>query len=188
MGSAVNTAVAEYFAQQDPPVVFAGHILVASFVDTPTLVSTYSIAGTIPLLGPLARFPTLFNYLRTFIGDKWSNKNQILNYILVNEARKTKYRLTFLAAKDDWDIPWTHTSNLFLHAVNATTQDEITYERRGDFQAAKQTALGAGGTAFEWHTEVGIIRGQILNFGLHDVIMGNPVITMAVMRIFSEDS
>ena len=65
MGSAVNTAIALHYAQQDSPILFAGHVLVASFVDTPSLVSTYSIAGTIPLLGPLARFPAIFDYLRT---------------------------------------------------------------------------------------------------------------------------
>ena len=50
-----------------------------------------------------------------------------------------------------------------------------------------RTDLGAAGTVVEWETEVGIIREQILKFGLHDVIMGNPVITMAVMSIFSDD-
>ena len=86
LGSAVNTAVAQYYAQQDPPILFAGHILVASFIDTPTLASTYRITGIIPLLGPLARFPRVFDYLRTFIRDKWSNKNYIAEHVRVNEA------------------------------------------------------------------------------------------------------
>lgn len=29
----------------------------------------------------------------------------------------------------------------------------------------------------------GIIREEILKYGLHDVVMGNPVVTIAVMRI-----
>jgi abhydrolase domain-containing protein 12 len=37
----------------------------------------------------------------------------------------------------------------------------------------------------EWRTEIGVIREEILKTGLHDVVMGNPVITMAVMRIFA---
>ena len=36
----------------------------------------------------------------------------------------------------------------------------------------------------EWRTQHGIIREEILKTGLHDVVMENPVITMAVMRIF----
>lgn len=36
----------------------------------------------------------------------------------------------------------------------------------------------------EWRTRNGVIREEILKTGLHDVIMGYPVITMAVMRSF----
>jgi abhydrolase domain-containing protein 12 len=36
----------------------------------------------------------------------------------------------------------------------------------------------------EWRAENGAIREEILKTGLHDVIMGYPVITMAVMRSF----
>ncbi|XMA18750.1 hypothetical protein WAI453_011541 [Rhynchosporium graminicola] len=40
LGTAVALAISEHFALQSPPVVFAGTILVASFVDVATLVST----------------------------------------------------------------------------------------------------------------------------------------------------
>ena len=43
--------------------------------------------------------------------------------------------------------------------------------------------LGAAGSVMEWRTNNGVIREEILKTGLHDVIMGNPVVTMAVMRI-----
>jgi abhydrolase domain-containing protein 12 len=36
----------------------------------------------------------------------------------------------------------------------------------------------------EWRTENGVIREEILKYGLHDVVIGYPVITMAIMRIF----
>lgn len=184
MGSVVNTAVAEYFAHQDPPIIFAGHVLVASFVDIPSLASTYSIAGTIPLLGPLARFQTLFDYLCTFVRDEWSNKHKMSDYIRLNEGRKTKYRLTLIAAGDDWDIPWKHTSTLFWHAFNATVFGGLSYETLNEIKAAIRVDLGAAGTVVEWKSQVAIIREEILKYGLHDVIMGNPVITMAVKRIF----
>lgn len=86
IGTAVSLAVSEHFALQSPPVVFAGTILVAPFVDVATLVATYRIAGSIPLLSPLARFPLLFNYLNIFIRDKWLNKDHIAGYIRANEA------------------------------------------------------------------------------------------------------
>jgi abhydrolase domain-containing protein 12 len=69
MGTPVATAVSEHLALQSPPVVFAGTILVAPFVDVATLVSTYRVAGTIPILSPVARITLLFNYLQLFIGD-----------------------------------------------------------------------------------------------------------------------
>lgn len=71
MGTAVSIAVSEQLALQTPPVVFAGTVLVAPFVDCATLVSTYSVAGVVPLLSPFVRFPVLFDYLRSFIRDKW---------------------------------------------------------------------------------------------------------------------
>jgi abhydrolase domain-containing protein 12 len=36
----------------------------------------------------------------------------------------------------------------------------------------------------EWRTDHGVIREEILKMGLHDVGMGYPVITMAVMWHF----
>ena len=187
LGTAVNTAIAEHYAQQSTPIVFAGHVLVASFVDTPTLVSTYSIAGTIPLLGPLARFPTLFGYLRSFIRDKWSTKDRIAEYVRVNEAKKNRYRLTLIHAEDDWDVPWRHTSTLFWHAINGSTQEGISLEELDEIRSKSTTDLGAGGKVLEWKTSVGVIREEILKYGLHDVIMGNPAVTLAVMRIISEE-
>jgi abhydrolase domain-containing protein 12 len=86
-------------------VIFAGHILTAPFVDVPTLVSTYSIAGTIPILGPVAKVPLLFNFLQKFIRDQWSTKDRIANYVRANEANNRAYRITSLHAEDDDDIP-----------------------------------------------------------------------------------
>jgi abhydrolase domain-containing protein 12 len=45
--------------------------------------------------------------------------------------------------------------------------------------------LGAAGSVMEWRTDNGVIREEILKTGLHDVIMGYPVVTMAVMRSFN---
>ncbi|CAK4033063.1 alpha beta-hydrolase [Lecanosticta acicola] len=186
LGTAVNMGVAEYYALQSEPVVFAGHILTAPFVDVATLVSTYSVAGTVPILGPLAKFPVIFNYLRTFVRDRWSTKDRIAAYVRANEANGKKYRLTILHAEDDYDIPWTHSTTLFWHAANATLPAEISY---GELETRKQKAridLGQAGSIVEWQAPHGIIREQILTHGLHDVIMGTPIVSLAVMRIFQE--
>lgn len=88
LGTAVNVAIAEHYAKRGT--FFAGHILVAPFVDTPTLVQTYRIAGTIPLLGPLAKLPAVFDYLRTFLRDTWSTKDRVAEYVRIAEAEKAR--------------------------------------------------------------------------------------------------
>ncbi|RAL14492.1 alpha/beta hydrolase [Aspergillus homomorphus CBS 101889] len=70
LGTAVTLAVAQHHARQSPPVAFKEIILVAPFTDVATLVSTYRVAGTLPILGPLARFPTLFRALQGFVRDQ----------------------------------------------------------------------------------------------------------------------
>ncbi|KAK0508882.1 hypothetical protein JMJ35_008253 [Cladonia borealis] len=185
LGTAVNLAVSEHFALQSPPIVFAGGILVASFLDVPTLVATYRVAGTIPIRSPLARFPLLFNYLSTFIKEKWLSKDRIAGYIRANEANKEKYQLTLIHAEDDYDIPSHHTEVVYWHAVNATMPRGITYEEFHEVRQHSRNDLGAAGSVMEWRTKNGLIREELLKTGLHDVIMGNPVITLAVMRILA---
>ncbi|KAI4147376.1 MAG: hypothetical protein LQ340_005590 [Diploschistes diacapsis] len=184
MGTAVSTAVSTHHALQSPSVVFAGTVLIAPFVDTATLVSTYRIAGTIPLLSPLARFPLLFKYLQSFIRDKWSNKDHIAQYVRANEANEEAYRLTIIHAEDDYDIPWHHTQLVFWHAVNASVPAGISYAELERKKLDSMVDLGAAGSVMEWRTDHGLIREEILKTGLHDVVMGYPVVTMAVMRSF----
>ncbi|KAK5729456.1 hypothetical protein LTS12_027347, partial [Elasticomyces elasticus] len=172
LGTAVSVAVAEHFVLQDPPVVFAGQILTASLIDASTLASTYSIAGLIPILRPMTMFPTFFRSLQLCIGDKWSSKNCIRSYIRACETGDLHYRITFLHAEDDCDIPWRHTSVLFWHAV-------LEWEK-----STSQINLGSGGSIMEWRTDKGIIREEILKHGLHDAIMNHSTVALAVYRSF----
>ena len=84
-------------------------------------------------------------------------------------------------------MPWRHTSTLFWHAINGSTQEGISLEELDEIRSKSTTDLGAGGKVLEWKTSVGVIREEILKYGLHDVIMGNPAVTLAVMRIISEE-
>ncbi|KAL9031125.1 MAG: hypothetical protein Q9196_000831 [Gyalolechia fulgens] len=185
IGTAVGLATLEYYAEQSPSVAFAGTVLVAPFADVATLVATYSVAGTIPILSPLARFPGIFGYLSTFIHDTWSSNDRIARYVQANEKHGEKYRMTLIHAQDDWDIPWHHTETLFWRAVNATSARGVTYDELQQTKQESKTDLGAAGSVMEWRTSNGTIREEILKTGLHDVIMGNPVISLAVMRIFA---
>ena len=185
LGTAVTLAISEHFALQSPPIIFAGAVLVAPFADVATLMATYRVAGTIPIVSPLASFPSLFTYLRSLIHDKWLSMDRIASYVRTNEANDQKYRLTLIHAEDDYDIPWHHTEIVFWHAVNATSPQPISYDELEQRKIQLKTDLGAAGSVMEWRTKNGLIREEILKTGLHDVVMGNPVITLAVMRIFS---
>ena len=185
LGTAVSIAVSKQLALKSPPIVFAGIILVAPFADVATLVSTYRIAGTVPILSPLARFPLLFDYLQHFVRDKWRSKDRIAQYVRANEANREKYRLTIIHAEDDYDIPWHHTPVVFWHAVNASVSAGISYDELEQRKLNSTADLGAAGSVMEWRTDHGVIREEILRPGLHEVIMGYPVITMAVMRAFA---
>jgi abhydrolase domain-containing protein 12 len=184
MGTAVSIAVSKHLAVQDPPIVFAGTVLVAPFVDVATLVSTYRVAGTIPILSPVARFPFLFKYLQRFIRDNWLSKDCIAQYIRANELNGEKYRITIIHAEDDFDIPWHHSQLVFWHAVNASMPAGISYDDLEQKKLDSKADLGAAGSMMEWRTDNGVIREEMLKTGLHDVIMGYPVVTMAVMRFF----
>ncbi|KAJ5588234.1 hypothetical protein N7537_010912 [Penicillium hordei] len=184
MGTAVSIAVSKHLAVQNPPIVFAGTVLVAPFVDVATLVSTYRVAGTVPILSPVARFPFLFKYLQRFIRDKWLSKDNIAQYIQSNERNGEKYRITIIHAEDDYDIPWHHSQLVFWHAVNASIPAGISYDELEQKKLDSKADMGAAGFMMEWKTENGVIREEILKTGLHDVIMGYPVVTMAVMRSF----
>jgi abhydrolase domain-containing protein 12 len=184
MGTAVALAVSAHLATQSPPIVFPGTVLVAPFIDVPTLVATYRVAGTIPILSPLARFPWLFKRLQYFIRDKWSSKDRIAQYVRANELSGAPYRLTIIHAEDDYDIPFSHSQTMFWHAVNASVPVGISYDELEAQKRDSKQELGAAGSIMQWRTEHGVIREEILKTGLHDVVMGYPIITMAVMRAF----
>ena len=112
------------------------------------------------------------------------DKDRIAQYVRMNEARGDKYRITIIHAEDDYDIPWQHTPTVFWHAVNATVPGGTSSEKFDTQKSKLKTDLGYAGSVVEWRSEFGVIREEILKYGLHDVIMGNPIITLAVMRIF----
>jgi abhydrolase domain-containing protein 12 len=187
LGTAVNMAVAEHFASREKPVIFAGHILIAPFADVPTLVTTYKIAGKIPILSPVARYTRLFNILSSQIRETWSTKTRITSYVRRSEATSHKYRITLIHAEDDSSIPWHHTSTLFWKAASATRAEEIGSVEMSTWRMNESQAIGAAGSIAHWRTEHGTVSEYILKYGLHDVVMGTPIVSLAAMRIFDED-
>lgn len=188
IGTAVAASLINDLAKQSPPILVAGIVFVAPFSDAETLTSTYKIAGTIPLLSPLARSPSLMKYFHTFIKDNMRTKNKLEAFVRTCEQSKSslpKYDITIIHAEDDWDIHWSHSETLFWHAVKGTTAQEITFDELDHNKQQNKTSLDAGGWSFEWRTEKGTIREEITRYGFHDRIMSYPIVSLAVHRAFS---
>ncbi|KAF9701424.1 hypothetical protein EKO04_000981 [Ascochyta lentis] len=191
IGTAVALSLTHHLATQSPPVLFAGTVLVAPFADVASLTKTYKVAGTIPLLSPIALFPKLLALLNHFIISKWPSQEKLAALIshldsTKVEDRKCKYDITLIHAEDDYDIPTLHSDVLFWHAVNATLEagSSVTFDELERRKVKERVPLGAGGWEMGWRGEGGIVQEQIVKHGLHDRIMSYPVVSLAVARAF----
>ena len=205
IGTAVAVSLAHHLAMPPPPsaepkeellprqkpIFFRGIVLVASFADIELLTATYSIAGIIPLLSPVARFPGLLAYLNSFIISKWPTKQRLAEFVRHCEQASKPYDITIIHAQDDWDIPWVHSETLFWHAIEASVSknghesfDEI--RKRVNNESEKQS--GAGSWIKERRTRRGLLRQDIVKYGLHDRIMSYPIVSLAVWRAFQSST
>lgn len=191
LGTAVGISLAHHFTLRPDPILFAGMVFVAPFADVELLTSTYRIAGTVPLLGPLAPFPRLLAFFNTFIISKWPSKDKLAEFVRTCEnmsGEKPNYHITIIHAEDDYDIPWSHSDQLFWHAVNAARPDGISFEELEQEKEQTKTVLGAAGWVAEHRTAKGVIREEIAKWGLHDKIMSFPIVSLAVLRAFQSQN
>ena len=191
LGTAVGISLAHHFALRPDPILFAGMVFAAPFASVELLTSTYRIAGTIPLLGPLAPFPRLLAFFNTFIISKWPSKDKLAAFVRTCEnmaTQKPNYHITIIHAEDDYDIPWSHSDQLFWHAVNAARPDGISFEELEQEKEQTKTVLGAAGWVAEHKTAKGVIREEIVKWGLHDKIMSFPIVSLAVLRAFKSQN
>ncbi|KAI1269960.1 alpha/beta-hydrolase [Xylariaceae sp. FL1019] len=187
LGTAVSVALALQYATLTEPILFSGLVLVAPMANVQLLTATYSVAGIIPILGPVARFPKLLAWLNTFIRDKWRTDEKLAELVRVYEHlpdESLRYHITFIHAKDDYTIPWVHSDINFWYAVNASTPAGVSTAHLEDFKASSKVPLGAESWNVEWKANRGRIREHILQYGLHDRIMSYPVVSRAIMRAF----
>ncbi|KAI1077176.1 alpha/beta-hydrolase [Whalleya microplaca] len=187
LGTAVSIALAQHMATRADPVLFSGMVLVAPFADVELLTATYRVAGTIPILDLIARFPRLLAWLNTFVLSKWPSKDTLAEFVRSCEklpAAAPKYHVTIIHAEDDYDIPWSHSEQLFWHAANATLPDGIGFDELEREKAAARSLRRERGWVVERRTKQGVIREEIMKYGLHDRIMSYPVVSSAVMRAF----
>lgn len=188
IGTAVAMSTAHHLATiATPPAYFKGMILVAPFTDVERLTATYRLAGTIPLLSPLAHIPPLLRALNRLIKDKWYSSTKIAEFLSNCEQSKSstaRYDISIIHAKDDYDIHWSHSEHLFWHAVRGLENRNVTLDELEREKSLRKKDLGAGGWSIDWEGKKGVVRQQILEYGLHDRVMGYPVVSLAVLRAF----
>ncbi|KAM7211420.1 putative abhydrolase domain-containing protein 12 protein [Rhypophila decipiens] len=200
-GQSLGTAVALSLAHRllsspspisNSPVSFSGMVLVAPFVDVELLTASYRVAGTIPILDPLAYFsPRLLAFFNTFIHHKWPSKEKIADIVRYYHGRTDgTYHITIVHAEDDYDIPWSHSDQLFWHGVRAARgasdlkNGGPTFEDLQMENEQTKVELGAAGWVATHETEHGVLRVEIAKWGLHDRIMSYPIVSLAVLRAF----
>ena len=189
LGTAVAISLAQHLASQSPPTLFAGMALVAPFVDVETLTKTYRVAKTIPLLSPLAYCPRLITFFNGFIVSKWRSRDKLAEFVRTCEDIEIdtgRYHVTLIHAEDDFDIPWEHSDVLYWHAVNASRSPSINFRDLQEEKRMSKRSMGAGGWKVEHRTKRGVVREQILKYGLHDKVMGYPVVSLAIQRAFED--
>lgn len=185
LGTAVGISLAEHYATRSHPTLFAGLVLVAPFADVELLTASYRIAGIVPLLGPLASFPRLLAFFNTFILSKWPSKDKLAAFVRQCEDMSgddLKYHITIIHAQDDYDIPWSHSDQLFWHVVNASTSNGVSFENLEEKEQNK--VIGSAGWVTEYRTRNGVVREEITRWGLHDRIMSYPIVSLAVLMAF----
>jgi abhydrolase domain-containing protein 12 len=188
LGTAVAISLIHHLATRPDPTFFSGVVLVAPFANVEQLTATYRIAGTIPLLDPIARFPKLLAFFNRFIVTKWPSKDRLADFVRtvggMTENEDARYHITIIHAEDDYDIPWPHSDQVFWHAVNAAGTSDISFEELEKQKLETRQVLGDGGWVVSRETEKGLIREEITRYGLHDRIMSYPIVSRAVSRAF----
>ncbi|KAI1775500.1 alpha/beta-hydrolase [Hypoxylon cercidicola] len=188
LGTAVSISLANHMASGPNPTLFSGMVLVAPFANVELLTATYRVAGIIPVLDPIAKFPRLLVWLNTFILSKWPSKDTLAKFVRRCEdmaGDALKYHITVIHAEDDYDIPWSHSEQVFWHAVNASSPNGISYDELERDKETSKVVRGAGGWAVDHRTSKGVIREEIMKYGLHDRIMSYPVVvSLAITSAF----
>lgn len=138
LGTAVTAAVVERWTSGAPCLPesscgpFAGVVLVASFSNLPSLISSYSFKGlTPPMLSPVAHYPRAQKWILDKIVDRWDTTSRVAR--LTGSARDSdaqhdvqdqqQLHLTIIHATNDVDIPWHEGQKVWLAATGENTTD-----------------------------------------------------------------
>ncbi|KAB8290560.1 hypothetical protein EYC80_010985 [Monilinia laxa] len=183
LGTAVACGVIESFAIQG--IEFAGVVLVAGFTDVSSLLTSYSIAGWIPVLSPLRSYPALQNLLISYVNDKWPSTSRLTNYVQISK----RVRLFIIHALDDYEIPWYHSQGLFAAAANGTMESGINMELLKKMKSRNTIDMGDGAFISTWKTgNDKIIRQEVVGHGAHSTVLTYAPLSLAVFKAFGLDN
>ncbi|KFY82820.1 hypothetical protein V500_10311 [Pseudogymnoascus sp. VKM F-4518 (FW-2643)] len=179
LGTAVTAATVEYFAEQG--VGFAGVVVIAPFSSLTTLVMRNSL-GLIPILGPVGWVPGFHKWFLELLTDKWNSAQRVANVARISKRLK----LFIVHARNDWNIPYTHSVTWFAAAANAATpgmSDEVFAERK----AANTIHMEDGGSISTWTAPGKFIQEILVPYGGHNVVTTFPSVALAVLKAFDID-
>lgn len=160
LGTAVTSAVTLHFARQS--IEFAGVVLVSGFTSIPGLLTEYAIAGVLPILAPFGKHPALQRLLASRVVDKWESAERISHLVKLSK----RLRLFIIHSRDDPEIPWTQSEDLFAVAANATTKGGMGLELFEKTKKRGTIEMGDGTFISTWKDgKDKIIREEIVGHG-----------------------
>lgn len=159
LGTAVATGIAHQYHNLPDPIEFGGLILCASFTNTGSAFSSYSILNVFPLLAPIKLIPSLNAWFGRRMKDTWRTDNRLVS--LVQRCRKLQ--LVLVHAEDDMTMPWDQTEELFKRAIRAATEGSPSDEEID--KRLKVIDLGEAGRQEVWNSSGTSISKLIAKHG-----------------------
>ncbi|KAF1958908.1 alpha/beta-hydrolase [Byssothecium circinans] len=203
LGTAVTAASALYFADPNSPELpsdlikpspaikkpqnFAGIVLVAPFTNIPHLLQTYKIGGVIPIFSPLRSYPRITKYLTHRILDTWPTLPRLGALITSTSPSQTPLHLTILHARNDQDIPFKLSEDLYSPLESLFLEEEgvTATEERRSIHGGERVKRGA----FAYRNVESVdgersVEVEIVRFGGHNEVVGWTQVALAVRRAF----
>lgn len=147
-------------------------VISASFSDLATLTATFRIGGVIPVLSQTARVPALFRFVTSRLRDRWLVKDKLANLFRASE----NYHIALIHPEN--------TQQLFWYALNASESSGMSFDDLERKKKQMTMDIAPGGWVVDWRTNNGLIKQEMLKFGVHDLQMTFPVTALAVLRTF----
>lgn len=95
-----------------------------------------------------------------WIHHKWKSAERLANFVKISD----RVRLFIIHARDDYEIPYTHSDTIFAAVANATTPG-MDVETFGKMKKRQTVDLGDGASISTWKTEKKLIQEIIVSYG-----------------------